>query len=244
MGKKHFDLESMLVAMKHPIDGSIFTDQDIYSINLANNGTQEYYWLQQSLSYEQTETEIIEIDEDTQIEIAKGLLKIKYYSTSLISDRFIRPSLSTDGLTLTVSRDLFGNYGAFLVNVPHLKSFRNPEVGDIVYAVNSTNKVFITGKAAKITSINNNVITLSAAITNIGSAVLAYASGRVLDISSGNIIAKEEDGILVSFDGDSSMKLYKRPLTNYDTDIYLSSDSITGFSMRKGGKGTITLKSV
>jgi len=241
MGKKHFDLESMLVAMGHPINGSTFTDQDIYSINLANNGTQEYYWLQQSLSYEQTETEI---DEETEIVIARGLLKIKYYSTSLISDRFIRPSLSTDGLTLTVSRDLFGNYGAFLVNVPHLKSFRNPEVGDIVYAVNSTNKVFITGKAAKITSINNNVITLSAAITNIGSAVLAYASGRVLDISSGNIIAKEEDGILVSFDGDSSMKLYKRPLTNYDTDIYLSSDSITGFSMRKGGKGTITLKSV
>jgi hypothetical protein len=233
MGNKHFDLESMLVAMEHPIDGSTFTDQDIYSINLANNGTQEYYWLQQSLSYGQTDTDP-----------NKGLLKVKYYSTSLISDRFIRPSLSTDGLTLTVSRDLFGNYGAFLVNVPHLKSFRNPEVGDIVYAVNSTTKVFITGKAAKITSINNNVITLSAAITNIGSAVLAYASGRVLDISSGNIIAKEEDGLLVSFDGDSSMKLYKRPLTNYDTDIYLSSDSITGFSMRKGGKGTITLKSV
>jgi hypothetical protein len=233
MGNKHFDLESMLVAMEHPIDGSIFTDQDIYSINLANNGTQEYYWLQQSLSYEQTDTDP-----------NKGLLKVKYYSTSLISDRFIRPSLSTNGLTLTVSRDGFGNYGAFLVNVPHLKSFRNPEVGDIVYAVNSTTKVFITGKAAKITSINNNVITLSAAITNIGSAVLAYASGRVLDISSGNIIAKEEDGLLVSFDGDSSMKLYKRPLTNYDTDIYLSSDSITGFSMRKGGKGTITLKSV
>jgi hypothetical protein len=233
MGNKHFDLESMLVAMEHPIDGSIFTDQDIYSINLANNGIQEYYWLQQSLSYEQTETDP-----------NKGLLKVKYYSTSLISDRFIRPSLSTNGLTLTVSRDGFGNYGAFVVEVPQLKSFRNPEVGDIVYAVNSTTKVFITGKAAKITSIDNNVITLSAAITNIGSAILAYASGRVLDISSGNIIAKEEDGLLVSFDGDSSMKLYKRPLSNYDTDIYLSSDSITGFSMRKGSKGTITLKSV
>jgi len=185
--------------------------KELFVVNLQTDGNNYHDFMTQMIYFDTTHE----------------LLRIKEYISGIVSSKFFRIEKSGNS-TYKASPDGFGYYG--LKEVLFFQQFRNPLVGDIFFTVDSNN-TFV--EAAYITAINGNLITLDSDL-DIEGYTVGYASGKALTISNLGQIAPKEIGNLVEiYLNDSTLLLYKRPLTGSITDIYISTKNIEGFEFRQ-----------
>jgi len=200
-------LATMGIAENQPV-----LDKHLHIINMENEGNFYYDYFGHVMIF------------DTD----KSLLKVKYYSSALVSSKFYKAE-KTATSTFKVSGDIFGSYS--IKSMELFNAFRNPEVGDIIYTINPNGSL---AQAATISSFSNGVI-VSSADLDLNNKVLCYASGKALEISGGEIQTKDANVFVEDFLDNHSVLILRRPLTNFSTDEYFSIENIEGFSLKRFG---------
>jgi hypothetical protein len=190
------------------------SDPNLISISLESDGNQYVNFLDQLLYF------------DTRA--GYEMLKVKYYAYSQVSSEFIDYE-KLSSATFKVRPDKHGKYGKKYSS--HLKMFRNPKVGDIVYTVDSSND-YIEGRT--ITSFDGSTMVLNSDI-NVSGRTLCYASGDVLQLSGGSITTVKLGEYIESVFDDDKILIYKKPRTQYNADIYIATTSIESLVFRRFG---------
>jgi hypothetical protein len=188
---------------------SWFSDKRLVTLMLESDGNQYHDFLSQMIYF------------DT----VNDVIKIKDYTGSMVSSQFAEIEKTSD-YTFSIKPDIFGYYG--LTRTEIVKPFRNPEVGDIFFLVNSNNAI----EVATITEKVGNTITIDEDLDLTGK-IACYASGKVLQILAGAISPKKSGDIIESFLGETTLIWYKRAMTGNIADVYLSFFNIEGFDFRK-----------